>query len=378
MKIAIVYDVPYPWHVGGIEAMHYNAAVELAKKHEVHFFTTKWPGMKSDFVHKKVHYHAVHSTDQEKIYRHGRRSIREAFFFNSAVMKLFEHDFDVVITDYFPMLHLPLVRLYCKTKGAKLMIGVSEYWGPDYWKKYLGGQLWPAASAFSASALRGADAYVVISSSTKENMVSAGIHEKKIHVFAPVVNKNDFRAALRRKVKRSSTIIFSGRLIKEKRLDRWLDVLKKVNGSISANGIIIGSGPEKDKIMERIKHLKLGNNVKVLDFYKDKRDFYHAARSSSLILNMSEREGLSIICLEGAALGVPVLIPDYSPIPKEVREMCVVADENHIAEAAIKIIRSKDPKSFIRNKKNLDRYYVSEVNAFYSAFFRSIGAKARR
>jgi hypothetical protein len=45
MRMAFAYDVPYPWHVGGIEVLNYNEVKELAKRHGVHFFTTKWPGM---------------------------------------------------------------------------------------------------------------------------------------------------------------------------------------------------------------------------------------------------------------------------------------------------------------------------------------------
>ena len=78
MRIAFVYDVPYPWHVGGIESMNYNEAEELAKEHEVHFFTTRWEGMTGrEFVYNNIHYHAIHKTDQSRIYRHGRRSIRK-------------------------------------------------------------------------------------------------------------------------------------------------------------------------------------------------------------------------------------------------------------------------------------------------------------
>ena len=375
MKIAIVYDVPYPWHVGGIEAMHYNAAVELAKTHDVHFFTTKWPDMKDEFVHKGVHYHATHETNQEKIYRNGRRSIKEAMLFNSSVMKLFEHDFDVVITDYFPMLHLPLVKLYCRTRRAKLVIGVAEYWNADYWRSYLGGPAWPMANAFSSSAIRGADIYVTISSTTKEKMVDAGIDEDKVRIFAPVIDRNDLSRALRKKNSYGKTAVFSGRMIKEKRLDKWLVAIKHANEKLAcAKGIIIGSGPEKSELVSLSKKLGLQNTVEFRDFYKDKKRFYDLLRRSSVLLNMSEREGLSIICLEAVALGIPVLLPSYSPIPVEVKEMCVVKDEKDISDWIIKIMQTKNPGSFVKNKNNLKKYFVSETNAFYSKLFRDIKA----
>jgi len=376
MKIAIVYDVPYPWHVGGIEAMHYNAAVELAKKHEVHFFTTKWPGMSDDFIHKGIHYHATHETNQEKIYRHGRRSIREAALFNSSIIKLFGYNFDVVITDYFPMLHLPLVKLYCKSRGSKLIIAVAEYWDAEYWRKYLGGASWPVASAFSSSAIKGADAYVTISSTTMKKMVEAGINKNKVNIFAPVIDIKDFGSALRKKSKRLKQIVFSGRMIKEKRIDKWLNAVKQANEiGADAKGIIIGSGPEKQMLMAMSKRMRLEKSIRFVDFYEDKREYYNLLKSSSLLLNMSEREGLSIICIEAAVLGIPVLLPSYSPIPEEVKEMCVVKDEKDIPAEIKSIMYSKEISSFVKNRKNLKRYFVSETNQFYSRLFKSIGAK---
>ena len=376
MKIAMVYDVPYPWHVGGIEAMHYNAAVELAKKHEVHFFTTKWPGMGDDFVHKGIHYHATRETNQEKIYRHGRRSIREAALFNSSIIKLFGYNFDVVITDYFPMLHLPLVKLYCRSRGSRLIIAVAEYWDAEYWKTYLGGASWPVASAFSSSAIKGADAYVTISSATMKKMVEAGINKDKINIFAPVIDKKDFGGLLHKKGKHSKQIVFSGRMIKEKRIDKLLSVLQQANKiGANAKGVIMGSGPEKDTLIKMSNKMGLDKTVRFMDFYKDKRKFYDLLKSSSLLLNMSEREGLSIICIESAALGIPVLLPSYSPIPGEVKEMCIVKDEKDIPAEIKRIMYSKDIGSLVKNRKNLKRYFVSETNAFYSRLFKSIGAK---
>lgn len=376
MRIAIVYDVPYPWHVGGIEAMHYNAAVELAKKHEVHFFTTKWPGMSEDFVHKGVHYHATHETNQEKIYRHGRRSVREAALFNSSIIKLFRYNFDAVITDYFPMLHLPLVKLYCKSRGAMLIISVAEYWDSDYWRKYLGGMSWPVASAFSSSAIKGADAYVTISSTTMEKMIDAGIGRDKISIFAPVIDIKDFGDALRKKSRHSKRVVFSGRMIREKRLDKWLSAIRQANKiGANAKGVIVGSGPEKEMLMSMSKRMGLQKTVRFMDFYKDKKKFYALMKGSSLLLNMSEREGLSIICIEAAVLGIPVLLPSYSPIPEEVKEMCIVRNEKEIPAEIANIMNGRNLGLFVKDRKNLKRYLTSETTAFYSGLFNNINGK---
>lgn len=45
MKIAIVYDMIYPFNIGGAEIRNYEIAKRLARHHEVHLFGVKlWDG----------------------------------------------------------------------------------------------------------------------------------------------------------------------------------------------------------------------------------------------------------------------------------------------------------------------------------------------
>ena len=59
MKIAFVSDAVYPWNVGGLETLESTESKELAKHHEVHFFSLKWPGMKKDFRQNNISYHTL-------------------------------------------------------------------------------------------------------------------------------------------------------------------------------------------------------------------------------------------------------------------------------------------------------------------------------
>ena len=134
MKIAFVYDVPYPWHKGGIEHILATEAEELAKEHEVHFFTLRWPGMSNEFVYKNVHYHCYGDANEENTYRHGRRSIREAFAFSIHSWNIFKFKFDFIITDQFPVLHLFPLRVYRLLRRSRLIIRIDEVWDDEYWE----------------------------------------------------------------------------------------------------------------------------------------------------------------------------------------------------------------------------------------------------
>ena len=224
MKIGFVYDVPYPWHVGGIESMNFNEAQELAKGNEVHYFTTKWPGMKeNEFKKDKIQYHAYGETDQEHIYQNGRRSVLEAFFFKFSLSNMFNHKLDVVVTNQFPILHLPIVKLYCLVTNTKLVMEVAEVWDMKYWRAYLGSTTGSLAYNYQRLWIGGADAYVTISSKTTAELQKEGIPKDKIREFAPAIDDKLLSRIKKGKAKRTKTIIFSGRLIKEKRVDKWID-----------------------------------------------------------------------------------------------------------------------------------------------------------
>jgi glycosyltransferase involved in cell wall biosynthesis len=378
MKIAFAYDVPYPWHVGGIESMNRNEAEELAKNNEVHFFTTKWKGMKAEFSDNRIHYHAAHETDQSMIYRHGRRSIREALRYKFSLLRMFGYKFDVVVTNAFPIIHMSVIKLYCRMNGSKLIVEVAEVWNRDYWRSYLGPIIGDMAYFLSKWEISGADFYVVISSTTAEKLLKFGVEKSKIKIFAPGLDNNMIETARRDNAKRDKLVVFSGRLIKEKRLDKWLIALHKaIEMDNSIKGLIIGNGPERQAIREQIKKTGMSRNVKLVKPYKSSMELYRTIRRSSALLHMSEREGLGIIAIESIALDTPVILPKYTPIPKEVKDMCIVSDEEDIPSKILEIVNSNDKSQYIRHTKNLDMYSKSKVNSFYGALFRKITGSIR-
>ena len=381
MRIAFAYDVPYPWHVGGIEVLNYNEVKELSRIHEVHFFTTRWPGMPgNEFEYNGAKYHARHEVDRDRLYRHGRRSIREAVAYSFGLFRLFRYDFDVVVGNFFPILHVPILWLYCRLRGARLVLEVAEVWDRDYWRSYLGWPLGWLADAYSTMVMNSADAYVADSSATARKLSDRGVAEGKIRVFAPCIEGAEMDSIARSAGGgRRRRIIFSGRLIKDKRLERWLAVVKAVSERMpGVEAVIIGNGPELGRIKKEVRSLGLSKVVKLMPFYEDKRDLYKAIGGSSLLLHMSEREGFGIVCVESISLGTPVVLPSYTPIPEEVRSMCVVRDEKDLPGAIIEILKSKEKSKFIRNRRNMDKFLVSNVNGFYGEVFRRIGLKGRK
>ncbi len=373
MKIGFVSDAVYPWNVGGLETLESTEAKELAKKHDVHFFSLRWPGMEKDFRKDNIMYHTLHDITTEKFYRHGRRSIREAIAYTVGLVRIFFYKFDYIQANEFPILHIPVLKFYCKLTGCKLILDMHEVWGNEYWTSYLGRFSGRLAGAFASWAIRGSDAYISNSSTTAQKLEALGIDKGRIHIFSPIIDDKLLEEiGVTGEEKR---VIFSGRLIKEKRIDKWLIAVKSAAKRVKGmRALIIGTGPERSSISKEISSMQLKNVVELRDFYRtaDKKELYEKIKSSKLLLQMSEREGLSIIVLESLALGTPVLIPDYSPIPDEVKKMCIVKDEISIPDTIAEVVNSSDKTKYLKNKEGLAVYSVSGANAFYTSLFRKL------
>ncbi len=369
MRIAFLYDMPYPWHKGGIEQMMTNEAKELAKENEVHFFTMRLPGMEGDFTASRIRYHAGPETTDQKTYRNGRRTVSEAFLYSLSCLGLFRYDFDAVVTDIFPVLHLPIVRLYCALNGRRLVLKASEVWDEKYWKSYLGAFLGMLAyHYFNFCILSGRAGYVANTHETARKLEALGIPASRIEVFAPVIDNDLVKKALAKygRGKREKRVIFSGRLIKEKSIEKWIDAFfQAYRHDSSLRGLIIGEGPEAEPMKNLVGNLGLGGKIEFRNFYSDKMDLYREILKSAVMLQMSEREGLSIITLESLALNTPVILPKYTPIPEDVKRMCVVEHEADIPKSILEIIYGRSRKQYIRKKDRLRFFSTASVKEFY-------------
>ncbi len=368
MKIAFVYDCPYPWSTGGIEVIKNKEAEELAKDNEIHFFTMQWKGMHKTTIRNNVIYHAWYPASATTIYKKGKRSLMKAIAFSLGMVRLFKYRFDVVVIDQFPYLHIPIVLLYSKLTGCKLIMEVSEVWDKKYWQSYLG-TFGLIAYKFTRFFVRYADIYITNSSTTKTKLHSLGIDKNKIKIFAPVIVEKEIEITRKNIKEKSLRIIFSGRFVKEKRIDKWINVIKLISRRMQGiEGIIIGEGVEKDKIVKLIKKNNLEKVITIKPFFKDKKTLYNYIAKSSIFLNMSEREGLSIITIESLLLGTTVILPTYSPIPKEIKSKCIVCKEEEIPNKILNIlINYRTTPTF--TTRLLKQYSSSNIIHFFSELY---------
>jgi len=118
-------------------------------------------------------------------------------------------------------------------------------------------------------------------------------------------------------------VISVGRLFAEKGHLGLLKAFAMLRGRrIDAFLTIVGDGPERARIEDRIRGLDLHGHVALLGALGEEETLEQIASSDILVVS-SFMEGLPIVLMEAMAMGVPVVAPGLAGIPE------LVADEQN-------------------------------------------------
>lgn len=152
------------------------------------------------------------------------------------------------------------------------------------------------SSKYEKNALKWADAITVISKEAFDHYTNLGYN-----VFQ-VPNAIDISSLETNADKRySKQIIFAGRLSHEKGIDSLISISKKLTDDIDL--IILGTGPEEEKINELVKNHK---NVHFFG-YQNKNKTISLIRGSDILIQPSLHEGISSTILEAMACKTAII-----------------------------------------------------------------------
>ncbi len=214
MKIAIIYDVIYPFVKGGVEKRVWELAVRLSRRgHDVHLFGMKfWDG--KDIINREgVTLHGV--CPAHNLYTHGRRTIGEAVYFGiKLICPLAKEKFDIIDCQQFPYLSCISAKVVAVIKKTPFIITWHEVWG-DYWYTYLG-NIGFLGKCIEQLVSRLTPHVVAVSRSTARNLTISGIR-RPIRIIPNGIDLPRINATP--PSDEPSDIIFVGRLIKEKHVD---------------------------------------------------------------------------------------------------------------------------------------------------------------
>lgn len=158
---------------------------------------------------------------------------------------------------------------------------------------------------------RKTDRFVAVSTEMLEALRQAGIAPEKLALISNGIQLtaacNTNSSALRKEVSgesERSVILFVGRLVKEKGLDRLLRVWASLTGHETMLLLIVGDGPLKEDLESQAKTLQLLPSVRFLGHQTDVSTLYCIA---DLFVLPSKTEGMSNSLLEAMAAGLPVV-----------------------------------------------------------------------
>jgi len=302
MRVALVYDLVYPYSKGGVEKRISDLARLLsARGHETHIFGTRlWDG-EPDRVEDGVSFHGIcEPVDTHS--RGGRRSVWQAARFAMvAASAIARYDFDVVEVQGMTPITCLAILVRCRFTTMTPVVIWYEVWR-EYWNEYLGalgyvGRLveWLVARLAPVSAA----VSLLPASRLKEwgvedvSMLPIGIDYHRIQTVAPDVLRSE--------------VIYVGRLAPHKNLELLIDAVSLLRAEgMTPRVLIVGEGPEREGLERRAKSKDL-DNLRFLGRLESDDQVVSLMKSARVFAFPSLREGFGLAPLEAGASGLPVV-----------------------------------------------------------------------
>jgi L-malate glycosyltransferase len=299
LKIGFVYDVVFPFHIGGHERRNYELGRRLARDHEVHLIGWQyWPGP-SRMVQDGVRFIGVGKP--VPLYdAHGRRTLSEAARFATAIVPhLLREDYDIIDCTSIPYLSVLAAR--SARLRSNILVTWPEFMG-DRWKSYLGRRATVAALLEHACARVGR-LRLPVSHFTSNRL--PGESPPKI-VLPNGIDTSEIE--LSQEANDRSDLLFVGRLLPHKRAGMILDAMRLMGGSVTLG--IVGTGSEEGPLRRLAAQYGMDDRVRFHGSLADSRSVYGLMKSSRVFVQPSEQEGQSIVVMEAMACGLPPVVVD--------------------------------------------------------------------
>ena len=307
MKIAIVYDAIYPYVLGGGEKRNWEVARRLvASGHEVYLLGMQlWKG-EPILCREKVVCVGV-CPAMALFTSSGNRSFFQPFYFAFHLYRyLRRHSFDLIDCSNFPYLSCLAAKAATFRRKTPLVITWYEVRGLRGWLDYTG-----MAGVVAAFFER------MIAWLTPFNIAISGLTQRKAvrilgleHVQVIPCGVDCRRLAGIVSMPREDQILYVGRLVRHKRIDMLLEVLRRVAPDFSCLRLtIIGTGYQQPKLQALAAEYGLREKVRFMGGVDEETMTGEFGRSLIFVLP-SEQEGFGIVLVEAMAAGVPVIALD--------------------------------------------------------------------
>jgi glycosyltransferase involved in cell wall biosynthesis len=173
--------------------------------------------------------------------------------------------------------------------------------------------------------------------------VSMGLPSTRLRLLRNVVDAEYFAPTLQAK-NSATTIAVVGRLVRQKRVDRFLTIMARLRAktNLPFRAVIAGDGPLRAQLEKRAADLGLGNDVRFPGVVEDPREIY---RSSDILALTSDWEGSPNVILEAMASELPVVATSVGDVPEFIREgetgfLALPEDEDKLVAAFLELLQN--------------------------------------
>jgi len=193
--------------------------------------------------------------------------------------------------------------------------------------------------------LNSADRVICYTKQERSELIKLGIDPSKIRVIHNGIDTEVFTPSRRVRKKSAKQILWVGRFVPGKGVRYLIDafnILIKECSDIRL--LLIGQGPLKNKIRQKIDNLGLSQNIIIEDFIPNSR-LPEVYQQSDIFVLPSINEGVPRTLLEAMSCGIPVVctnLPHLADIIRGCGLLVPPRDPVSIAKAVSKIIFCKE------------------------------------
>ncbi|GEM_PF-2663210 len=291
-----------------------------------------------------------------KIFRFKTHSIyksnpaRRVFDFVKASFSLEKYD---VYAGFYTMPPLVSAVIASKLKGSGSAV---TFFGREQIEKSLQN---PIKKTLLVSTLRQANIMTSYTWNLKDYL--SGIFQGKKILVTPGFSEQRFSKS-KTEQNASKTILFVGRMTKEKGVFVLLDAFAKISKKAGAKLVLAGPPYEKELVEKKIKDLGISDSVQVLGFVSDKKlnELYNSAAVVAVPSLFQDSFGLSL--MEAISCQKPVVSTDSLGIPGISGELVVKKnDSDDLAQVLEKLLSDKEFYAAAKNTaKEMSGYFLKE------------------
>lgn len=143
--------------------------------------------------------------------------------------------------------------------------------------------------------LRNSSRVVALTECDAKELEKLGVRRRNLRVIPVALDPEEFKPSKRKRVE----IVWAGRLVPEKDLDTLLDALALLRDRAPPL-TIVGDGPMRGRLVQRVRTLGLSEIVNFLGFV-NRREVARLLSESGIFVMPSLKEGLPLILLEAMA-----------------------------------------------------------------------------